>query len=156
MKRRRVLLVFFAVLVAVSGAVAFKSAKTGRSSTTPTVPFSTVSAAKLAVGGISLSPPQSNVSPSAADGQAAAAAASTFYGGRNVLEYHFVHCVDAQKAPVLSQDCWAVSLDPTGLGFSGPEGPSTNQQASTTQQASYLLVLIDPATDSFIEAQSGA
>lgn len=150
MKRRRSVGIFFVVLAVASGVVALETATAGKSSTTPSVPFTTVSAAKLALGGITLSPPQNTAAPTAADGQAAAAAASKFYGGRTVLEYHFVHCVDTQKAPALSQDCWAVSLDPTGIAFDGPEG------SSTSQDASYLLVLIDPATDSFIEGQSGA
>ena len=74
MKRRRVLVIFFVALTAAGGVVAFESAKTGRSSSAPTVTFATVSAAKLALNGVTLSPPQSSVSATVADGQTAAAA----------------------------------------------------------------------------------
>lgn len=87
--------------------------------------------------------------PSAAAGRAAARAAGKEFGGRKVLEYHYVHCADGQSVGLLDEDCWAASLDPAGMGSNGPPG-------SAEQNASYLLVFIDPGNDSFIEAQSGS
>jgi hypothetical protein len=146
---RRRYLVLPVMLVAAGLALAL-STSIGRSSgPNPSVTFSTVPAAKMAVAGIILSAPQ-GATPSAAAGDAAAAAASGDFGGRSVLEYHFAHCVDDQSVPGLSEDCWAVSLDPTGISSNGP--PSATPQ----QQATYLLVLIDPTNDKFIESASGA
>jgi hypothetical protein len=112
------------------------------------VTFSTVSAGKLAVVGIALTVPAGQT-PSAAAGHAAAAAASKAFGGKAVLEYHYAHCVDTQSAPHVNEDCWAVSLDPSGLGSGGPRG-------AEPQGATYLLVLVDPATDTVIRAADGS
>jgi hypothetical protein len=132
--------------IAVGVAVAALTAAGGNSTGAP-VTVSTVSAATLANGGITLTAPQAS-SPTVAAGDAAATAASNTYGGREVLEYHFAHCVDSESVPALDEDCWAVSLDPGDLASSPPRGFSG-------KQFSYLLVLIDPANDKLIEAQSG-
>lgn len=110
--------------------------------------FRTVPASKLAAGGVTLTAPRGPV-PSADAGRAAARAASRRFGGRKVLEYHYVHCVDRQSAGALDEDCWAVSLAPAGLSSTGPPG-------SAHRKASYLIAFVDPAGDRFIEAQSGA
>ena len=66
-----------------------------------------------------------------------------------MLEYHYAHCADEQSPAGLSEDCWAVSLDPSGLTSHGPPG-------AVPQQFTYLLVLLDPTDDKFIEAATGA
>lgn len=120
-----------------------------RRRTSSAVTFNAVSAGKLAAGGITLSAPQSAGSAaSTTAGEAAAAAASSALGGRTVQEYHHAHCVDTQKVPALNEDCWAVSLDPSGLTSNPPPG-------FAAQQASYLIALIDPATQTFIESMDG-
>ena len=133
-----------AVVFAVAAVLAWSTASGRSAGPNPAVTFSTVPAAKLAVAGITLSAP-SGPTPSAADGDAAATAASLDYGGRSILESHYAHCTDTQSVPALSEDCWAISLDPSGLSASGP----------VDQQATYLLVLIDPTTDKFIEGADG-
>ncbi|HEY3461975.1 MAG TPA: hypothetical protein VGK62_00800 [Gaiellaceae bacterium] len=67
--------------------------------------------------------------------------------GRKVLEYHYVHCVDA---PGVDEDCWAVSLDPSGLTGNG------GRPGIAPQEASDLMVLIYPMGDEVIETQQGA
>ena len=145
-KRRYLLLAV--LVVAVGAALAWSSASGRSAGPGPSVTFSTVPAAKMAVNGITLSTAL-NATPSAAAGDAAANAASSDFGGRSVLEYHYAHCVDDQSVPGLSEDCWAVSLDPSGISSDGP--PSAEPQ-----QANYLLVLINPTNDKFIESAEGA
>ena len=141
------------VTVVIGVAIVFAlSANNGHSaSNPPAVTFSTVPATKLALGGIALSVSTAAVTNSASQsaGAAAAAAASKDFEGRKILEYHYAHCVDTQRVPALSQDCWAVSLDPTGLASNPPAGVPT-------QPFSYLVVLVDPVTDQTIESVSGA
>jgi hypothetical protein len=141
----KLLLAVSLAVVAVGAAAAFSWPSAPRASS-PVI-FSTVPAAKLALAGIALTEP-GGPTPSAAAGDAAAAAASKD-AGASVLEYHYAHCVDSQSAnPHIDEDCWAVSLDPTGLRSSGPPG-------SPAQKATYNLVLIDPANDKFIEGANG-
>ncbi|MDX6480687.1 MAG: hypothetical protein QOG85_1197 [Gaiellaceae bacterium] len=110
--------------------------------------FSTIPAAKLAPAGITLTAPEGPI-PSSAAGETAAKAASNESGGRAVLEYHYAHCVDSQSAnPHVDEDCWAVSLDPTGVVSNPPPG-------RPAQTATYSLLLIDPANDKFIEWADG-
>lgn len=106
------------------------------------------SASQAAASGITLSAPQTPT-PSAADAEAAIAAASRAYSDYPLKSYRFAHCVDDQRAPRLDQDCWAVFLNPEGETSSGPAG-------SQSQKATYLLVLVDPSTDQVIEADSGS
>lgn len=139
------------LVIGVSFATALAGgAKNVRSAGTPlAVPFNAVSTAKLAAAGITLSVPQSaGPAASTTAGEGAAAAASRALDGRTVREYHYAHCVDTQKVPALDQDCWAVSLDPSGLTSNPPPG-------FAAQQATYLIALIDPATQTFIESVDG-
>jgi hypothetical protein len=140
-----------------------------RSANSPTdVTFTTVSPQQLAEGGIQLSTPQNAASPSAnaTEGQTAEAAARSWFGGiGQVLESHYAHCVDSTANPPISEDCWAVSLDPTNIAAptvgppANPPGVTTDTTATTTtQQAarpSYMIVLVDPSTNKVLEAQSG-
>ena len=141
--RRSYLIVVAVALMA--GAVLAWTNATGQSSAGPTpVKFSTVSDEMLVGTGLNFSTPESG-KPSAAAADAATSAASKAYGGRAVLESRYAHCVDTQSVPVLSQDCWAVSLDPSGLSSNGPEDV----------KAKYFLVLIDPETGKVIEGADG-
>jgi hypothetical protein len=142
-KRRYLVAVGAVVAAGVALPLAFMLTRSGGAA--PGI-FRTVSVTKLAVGGLRLSAPRS-ARPSAAAGRAAARAASKQFDDRKVLEYHYVHCVDP---PGVDEDCWAVSLDPSGLyGNGGSSGIAP-------QKASYLVVLIYPVGDAFIEAQQGA
>jgi len=137
-----------AMVVIAAGAVLALSIPSGRSSgPNPAVSFSTIPAEKLAVNGIILSAAQGAMA-SDASGGAAAEAASSALGGRAILESHYAHCVDTQRVPAVSEDCWAVSLDPQGITSNPPPG-------APVQQATYVLVLIDPANDSVIEVAEG-
>lgn len=141
---RRRYLIAAAVVLAVGATFAFatSSARSGNA-----VAFTTIPAQKLVAGGIGLASPQGSI-PTAAAGDAAAKAASQAFGGETVLEYHYAYCTDSQAVPPLAENCWAVSLDPSGLAGGGT--PHTGPAS----KASYLLVLIDPATDAMIEGAS--
>lgn len=145
---RRYLSLLVAVVVVAGAVLAWSSARGRSSGPNPTVTFSTVSAATLATAGVALNAP-ATATPSAAAANAAEAAATSAYGGRAVLESHYAHCVITRSVPAVSKDCWAVSLDPSGMSADGPpEAPP--------QQFTYLLVLIDPSTNKLILAVSGA
>lgn len=145
--RRRYLLLAAAVIL--TGAT-LATTSLVRSATSPTaVTFTTFSQQDAASGSVQLSA-ASAASP-AAVGQAAASAASNFFGGLPVLESHFAHCVDTGMNPPVDEDCWAVSLDgshynpPTG---SPPGGP-------VAKPLKYLFVLVEPGTNKILEAQGG-
>ena len=109
------------------------------------VTFTTIPAQKLGAVGIVLTAPQ-GPTPAAAAGEAAASEATKALGNK-VLEYHYAYCTDSETA--LAEDCWAVSLDPSGLG-----GGGGTPHTGTPSPASYLLVFIDPGTDAMIEGAS--
>lgn len=145
---RRRYLALAILTVAVAATVLALSIPSSRSSgPNPAVSFSTIPPVKLAQNGIILSAAQ-GAAPSDASGQAAATAASGDFGGRSILEYHYAHCVDTQRVPAISEDCWAVSLDPTGITSNPPPG-------HPLQFATYDLVLINPTNDKLIEAAEG-
>lgn len=144
MKRRY--LVAVGAIVAAGVALALAITFTGSGGAAPGI-FRTVSAKKLAAGGLRLGAPRS-ATPSAASGRAAARAASKQFDGRKVLEYHYVHCLDP---PGVNEDCWAVSLDPSGPTLNGPALPGQPAPPRPT----YLVVLIYPVGHEFIEAQQG-
>lgn len=131
------------VAAGVAFALATSSARSGGSG--PGL-FSTIPTGKLAAGGITLTAPHGST-PSAAAGRAAARAAGRAFGEK-LLEYHYAYCSDTQHVPPLAQDCWAVSLDPSGHGGGG--APQTGPPSAAT----YLFVLVDPSTDAVIEGQS--
>jgi hypothetical protein len=109
------------------------------------VTFSKVTPQQLSAGGIQLTSPE-GTSPADA-GQAAAAASKSF--GAPALESHFAHCVDTNASPSIDEDCWAVALDVSHLDLVGgtpPGGPPA-------KPLTYLVVLVDPATDKILEAQ---
>ncbi|MGH3009672.1 MAG: hypothetical protein ACRDLM_09770 [Gaiellaceae bacterium] len=83
-------------------------------------------------------------------GQNAAATASQGYGGRSVLDKQYVHCVEPGLVPPVSQDCWVVALDTTGMTTDPPVGSGIH-----SRQLAYFFVLIDPATGKAIGAQGG-
>lgn len=138
----------FAIVAVLSCAAAFSFAlvaSSGRSADPQaTVAFQTVPAAKIASGGIVLTPVEGPAPP----GVVGAAAATAVFGQRRVLETHYAHCVDTESPALLNQDCWAVSLDPSGLVSNGPVG-------ATPQTATFLLAFIDPASGKLIEAFDG-
>jgi hypothetical protein len=76
------------------------------------VEFANVSAGVLASGGVALDEPESSPSMSEADASGIASAA---VGGAAVLEARYAHCRIESKHPPVDLDCWAFSLDPTGL-----------------------------------------
>lgn len=131
------------VALAVGAALAWTTVV--RSATPPArVPFGGVSSSVLAARGLDLTVP--TASSSAVAGAAAASAASQTFDGAAVLESHFAHCV----APGgVDQDCWAVSLDPSGFHSHPLDG-------SKPITATYMIVLVDPATGQILHAQDGA
>jgi hypothetical protein len=143
-KRRYLVAVGAGVVAGVAIALAITVAGSGGAA--PGI-FRTVSAKKLAAGGLRLSAPHS-ATPSAASGRAAARAAGKQFEGRKVLEYHYVHCADP---PGVNEDCWAVSLEPGGPFSAGPVLPGQPAPPKPT----YLVVLIYPIGHEFIEAQQG-
>lgn len=144
---KRRYLVAVGAVVAAGGAVTLAVAVTGSGGAAPGI-FRTVSAKKLAAGGLRLSAPR-NATPSAASGRAAAQEASKQFDDRKVLEYHYVHCLDP---PGVNEDCWAVSLDPKGpVASVGPVLPGQ----PAPPQPTYLVVLIYHVGHEFIEAQQG-
>jgi len=143
-KRRYLIAVGMAV--AAGAAIALAITVTGSGGAAPGI-FRTVSSGKLAAGGITLSAPHGSI-PTSSAGEAAASAASQAFGGNKVREYHYAYCVDTQKVPALAQDCWAVSLDPSGYGGGGT--PHTGPASPAT----YLLVLVDPSDDAVLDGQS--
>ena len=147
-KRRALAISLVAAVVVVAG-VAF-AWPTARDRSSP-VSFSTVYAAKLAQSGMFLSPP-TGPTPSAAAGEAMAAAVSKRLG-RKVLEYHYVHYDrfnavphPAHAVPRLSRDCWAVSLDPSGM---------SSMWGSPPQHMTYWLVMVGPKSYPLIGSVSG-
>lgn len=142
--RRLVLAAGVVVAAGVAFALAMSSTRAGSARS---ITFATTSPQKLAAGGISLSAPHGSLL-SAAAGEAAAGVASRDFGGDKVLEYHYAYCLDTQDVPSIAEDCWAVSLDPSGLEGGGT--PSTGPPSP----ASYLLALVNPATDTVLVAQS--
>jgi len=108
------------------------------------------STSQAAASGITLSAPETPT-PSTGDANAAVNAATSWYPDHAVVSHQFAHCIDVQSVPRLNEDCWAVFLDPGNEMGNGPFGPG-----STSQRATYLLVLVDPSTDKVIEAASGS
>jgi hypothetical protein len=135
--------------VLIAGGLAVTSAVRSAGSPPP-ISFAAVAPEVLEAAGINLTEPQNPSAPagSAASGKTAAAAASKAFGGAAVRESHFAHCNVANAAPPIDEDCWAISLDPSGFHSHGP--------ATTTIAATYLIVLIDPATGQALLGESGA
>lgn len=127
--KRRLALAILAVITA--AIVALSLAETVWSDAGPSpLPFTGASASTLAADGVTLTPPQS-AAPMAA---ATASGLAAQVGHKPVLQEQYAHCVVTSAVPPVDEDCWAVSLDPTGL-------------ASTTgDPATYYIVLIDPNT----------
>jgi hypothetical protein len=113
------------------------------------VPFATLSSSLLEESGVTLTETQATPSSAvavASSGRAAQIASAEM--GRTAREIHFAYCNDPGTAPPISEDCWAVSLDPSGFHSHGPVG-------SAIRDASYLLVLIDPSTGNVLLRQAG-
>lgn len=146
-KRRAALLL---AMVAVGAGTALGWTTVVRSANAPTpVAFGDVSSTVLAARGIDLTVPTTSSASAAADttavGATAASAASDAFGGATVLESHFANCVALGG---VDQDCWAISLDPSGFHSHPMDG-------STPTTATYMVVLVDPATDQILHAQAG-
>ena len=115
-----------------------------------------VDAPTLAEGGITLLP---TMGSSLISAEAATKAAEERFRGRKANEAKFVHCVTTNQDNPLNQDCWIVSLQPDGIFASSPAPPSDAPVpggASKLKEATYMVVLIDPATSEVLLAQAGA
>ena len=145
------------IVVAVGGVIV-ASAFSSSSPATP-VEFAAVSSKVLNADGIFLTQPQappatvaslSSSSTAATDASTTAASekapwaasASKAFGGAPIRESQYAHCV----AEGIDQDCWAVSLDPSGLRSHGP----------MKWHDTFLVALVDPATDNVLFAEGGA
>lgn len=93
---------------------------------------------QMAPFGIAFSNPQGAI-PNAADGAAAAIAASTA-ANASVLGTHYYHCVDPNASPAIDQDYWVVSVDPSNVRVHGIPGQPDPKPAT------WAIVLVDPAT----------
>jgi len=142
LKRRYILLAALAVL---AGAVLGLASVVHSAGSPPPIVFAAVPPNVLSANGIDLTAPQG--SSTTAAGQAAAATASRAFGGATVRESHFAHCVDPNLSPAIDQDCWAISLDPSGFHSHPPMG----QPAAAT----YLIVLVDSTGGEVLHAQAG-
>ena len=114
------------------------------------LPIGNVSASALATSGMTLTDASSSMPPANSavltSSQALAVAAGDAHVTTKAAEY--VHCDDAGNEPPISQDCWAVSLDPFSFHSHGPDG-------SQSIQATYAVWLIDPASGRVIDRTSG-
>jgi hypothetical protein len=139
-----------ATAVFLSAVAALAVSSLGNSASTPAaVSLAGISPSVVSVGGLDLSAAQS-ASPAAVTGENAADTASQAYGGRSVLDEHYVHCVERDRVPPVSQDCWVVALDTTGMTTDPPAGSRIQ-----SQQLAYFFVLVDPATGKVIASQGG-
>lgn len=114
-------------------------------------PYSTVTPAQMAQGGVSLTA-AFNAAPQAAVGlQAAAIAASRAENGARVLEDHLMHCTDEwARNPRVDQDCYAVSVDPSNVPvLINPQDPVFNKPT-------WEVVFIDPTTGAVIDDRGGS
>lgn len=142
-KRKVAVLLVSAVIV--SGGV-LAGATVVRSANSPAVvTVADISPAALSSRGIELT--VSATTSTVAAGAAAAVAASNAFDAP-VIESHFAHCV----APGgVDQDCWAISLDPSSF-----QSGSTPGSTDPPIQATYMIVLVDPASDQILHSQDGA
>jgi hypothetical protein len=99
-----------------------------------------VSAAVLANRGISLGEPKS--APTMSEEQAAAIASDAVRGA-TVLESRHAYCRMVSKNPPITQDCWAFSLDPSGLASTGGI------------PATYCLVIVDASSGEVLSRSWG-
>lgn len=103
--------------------------------------FKTVTGTQLANAGFELTPPQAAVPASAVSAAAAAAAASVGENNAAVLEVHYQHCTDTwQTTPALSEDCYAVSLDPVGVA-----GEMPGSLAGPPPTPTWAVALVSPS-----------
>jgi len=68
-----------------------------------------------------------------------------------VREEHYVHCVDTWARPQIDQDCYAVSVDPSGVPVLG----SALAGLSDPKPATWEVVFIDPSTGAVIDDRGG-
>ena len=99
-----------------------------------------MSAAVLANRGISLGEPKS-ASPMSEE--QAVAIASEASGEAAVLESRYAYCQIVSKNPPVAQDCWAFSLDPSGLASTGGI------------PATYFLVVVDASSGDVLSRSWG-
>ncbi|HLY86279.1 MAG TPA: hypothetical protein VKO84_07195 [Gaiellaceae bacterium] len=55
--------------------------------------------------------------------------------GRAVLQGQYAHCTDTEIAPAINQDCWAFSMNPSGMFMT-----------VTGAAATSYLILVDPTS----------
>ncbi|HEY3945595.1 MAG TPA: hypothetical protein VGL78_10240 [Solirubrobacteraceae bacterium] len=136
------LAVFGMVVVASIGATLWLGSVTKSATSPQLVPIAGVSADTLAQAGITLQQPLGAVPAGAKD--TAASAAQQFAGGAAIRDEQFAHCVAPGAS--IDEDCWAVSLDPSGFHANGP---------ATIRQATYLVVLVDPTSGNALIGADG-
>ena len=135
-----------AACAAIAAVIALTAAPSGKSGTP--FPFTSVSAAQLASGGITLSSTTAAI-PADAASTSTVAQAATAYEGAAVREMHYMHCVDTWARPQINQDCYAVSMDPSGVVVLGsPNMPPP-------KPATWEIELVDPTTAKVIGDRGG-
>jgi hypothetical protein len=147
-KDTRFVLVAAVAVAALLGGLAMAVA--GNKSQAP-LPVGDVAASSLAGAGITLTP-ASAATPNAGAVVSTASKALEIAAGDSHVQAkagEYVHCDDPNAAPPVSQDCWAVSIDPSQFHS---HGPSTG----TPIQATYAVELIDPATGQVLDRADGA
>lgn len=109
-----------------------------------------VSSAALANSGITLTAASSSLPPanSVVPNVSRALDVATADAGVAARAAEYAHCDDPGMDPPVSQDCWAVSLDPSSFHSHGPDG-------AKSIQATYAVDLIDPASGRILDRTSG-
>ncbi len=154
MKRSRKYSLVLLVVAAV-GATAYVLVSTAAQSSS-SWPFANVTASQLASQGVTVSPVASPATlPTSAT--VAANAASAFQGGNQALvQPQYMHCVDTTAQPPLDQDCWVVSIDPSGMTAPGGAVAGTvSSGASSSIPIHWDVVFVDPSSGKVIEATLG-
>jgi hypothetical protein len=139
-------------VLAFTGILSFVFVPKGQSD--PSWPFGNVTATELAQHQLVTLTPAIAPADAATSGPAAISAAEAFQGAKALTE-QYMHCSDTSMTPALDEDCWVVSIDPTGMTDpSGGPAPAASgqQQALSPAPLQYDLVLVDPATGKVIEA----
>lgn len=145
---------YIAVLLAMVGAAAYLLVSTSAGSGS-SWPFTDVTASQLAGQGVTLTP---GTAPAglAVSATEAAAAASTFQGGRSPLVgAQYMHCVDTTRVPAIDQDCWVVSIDASGMFAPGGILMPSSTGSSAGIPLHFDIVFVDPTSGQPIEATLG-
>lgn len=100
----------------------------------------------LAQAGLILHPP-SVATPPISSQRAEAIASDAGYSAR-ALEAVLADCSLVQQVPAVTETCWVVAKDPTGLLSSGPAG-------APRRQARYAVTVVDANTGDFVTEIQG-